>query len=90
MKEQKAEGWQRKRKARDKANLRLLKNKAWIVPSMLALVGAGFLVGGTSSSFVTDDWLSRLTIGLVAGVVFLIVGAHRVINQLSTSTGGNE
>jgi hypothetical protein len=87
MNPEKAEGWQKKRKARDKANLRLLKNKGLIVPSMLLLVGVGFLVGATFASFITDNMKDRATIGLIAGIVFQIVGAHRIMKDLSTVTG---
>ena len=86
MNPEKSEGWKRKRKARDKANLRLVKNKHWIAPSMFALVGAGFLVGGSLALGITEDFQHRIIIALSSALMFLFIGAHRVIYDLSTST----
>jgi hypothetical protein len=43
----KIEGWNTKRKARDKANHRLVKNKHLIVPGLLGAALIGALCGGT-------------------------------------------
>lgn len=79
--EGKEAGFARKRKARDKANLRLLKNKAMIVPGILGAALVGALAGGTIALSIGPG-LAVYGLALGGGIAAAI-GGPVVIRGLS-------
>lgn len=79
--EGKEEGFIRKRKARDKANLRFLKNRHWILPGLSGSMFCGMLFGASVAlSFGAEYILFGALMGTWAGFTAL---ASYVMKDLS-------
>jgi hypothetical protein len=63
--EGKQDGFSRKRKARDKANLRFIKQKHWILPGILGSLFLGMIFGGTVGLTISPHLILP---GAVAGM----------------------
>jgi membrane protein YdbS with pleckstrin-like domain len=81
VKTNKIEGWNAKRKARDKSNHRLVKNKHLIVPTMIAVMLLGALIAGTVTMTIAPQFII-FALPLGAAVAFA-VGAHLAIRELT-------
>lgn len=76
----KPEAFAHKRKVRDKANLRWIKNRHLVVPAFGALLLMGGLIGGNLAMRVNPDLTGT---GVLAGMVLgFAVGAPLVVRSL--------
>ena len=77
----KPDAFAHKRKVRDKANLRLLKNRYLITPTFVLMAFGGGIAGGTIAGSFADDAIS---LGFFAGMILaILIGGSYIISGLS-------
>jgi cytochrome c biogenesis protein CcdA len=79
--------FQRKHKAKAKANMRLVKNQHRIIPGIALIFVMGAIVGGNVGLLVTDNWHDSALIAVVSGVLAVAFGAKRILIDLTRLTG---
>lgn len=74
-------GWDAKRRARDKAHKRFIKNKHFILPGMFGLILIGSLIGGT----VTLTYGGRAMIdgALIGALALTMIGMGSILRDLA-------
>jgi hypothetical protein len=79
--EGKEEGFARKRKARDKANHRLIKNQHWIAPTVIGICLIGSVAGGTVALTFAPH---QIGLGALMGSwVALLIFLHFALKELT-------